>query len=350
MQAIAAHPAGVTTLAWHPNGGQLLSGGADKMVRLWNVADGQQLREYPAQSEAVLAVHISRDGSRVVAAAVDGNVRSWNMNAQPGTKEAEPLILPHGKPVRAVAVSADNLKVATACDDGLVRVWDVAGGLPLEQFVGHKAPVASLAFAADNKTIATCSSDKSLRVWYLAAAKVVAAHTGAARQLAVSPDGSAVTVGDDMLVRLWDGNGNKAREFTGSQAPLLAVAVRGDSQQVAAGGADQKLYLWNYGDAKLLRTLDTPAAVQSVAFSADNQMLAAGGADNHLRVFATADGKLVEEFVGVAPVTAVTWTPDGKMLASAGGNNAVKLWKHAAVAPVKVFSGHGSQVYAVALS
>src|SRR6185437_3347006 len=99
-----------------------------------------------------------------------------------------------------------------------------------------------------------------------------------------------------------------------------------------------------------VRTIDTPAAVQAIAFSADNQLVGCGGADNHLRVFTTVDGKLIEEFVGVAPVTALAWTPDGKTLASAGGNNAVKLWKHAAVGPVKNFSGHGSQVYAVAIS
>ncbi|MFN9938543.1 MAG: WD40 repeat domain-containing protein, partial [bacterium] len=61
--------------------------------------------------------------------------------------------------------------------------------------------------------------------------------------------------------------------------------MRGDSQRLAAGGADGKVYLWNAGNGELLQTLEAASPVIALAWSVDNQKLAIATEDRQLHLF-----------------------------------------------------------------
>lgn len=64
IKTINAHPGGVTGVVFDHEG-RLVTSGKDRKVKLWNAA-GDLIREFPAMEEAVLAVAITHDGTRVV--------------------------------------------------------------------------------------------------------------------------------------------------------------------------------------------------------------------------------------------------------------------------------------------
>jgi hypothetical protein len=58
-----------TTLAYSPDGRQLVTGGADGMVTLWETTSGRQLKELATTNQPLRRVAISPDGQRLVAVA-----------------------------------------------------------------------------------------------------------------------------------------------------------------------------------------------------------------------------------------------------------------------------------------
>ena len=71
VATIAGHSGAVTSLAFNSNGTQLVTGGADKTVRLWNignVADIKQERAFEGSAAAVNDVDVSANNQLVAAA------------------------------------------------------------------------------------------------------------------------------------------------------------------------------------------------------------------------------------------------------------------------------------------
>jgi WD40 repeat protein len=73
------HPDRVTALAYAPDGSTLLTGCADRRVRLWDVKTGRELHGFAGDTEAVRAVAFAGDGRRAFAAGDDRVVRAWDL-------------------------------------------------------------------------------------------------------------------------------------------------------------------------------------------------------------------------------------------------------------------------------
>ncbi|MFP6692682.1 MAG: WD40 repeat domain-containing protein, partial [Pirellulales bacterium] len=304
-----------------PDGKQLVTGGADKTVRLFRVADGAALRNFAGATAAVNSVVVTADGANVVAAGADKLVRVWKL-----ADAAQVVTFTHPAVVRSIAANADGSRIAAAGDDHIVRVWDVATGRELERFTGHTMPVLDVAFAADGKTVASSSADKSVRLSTPGATRVTVADEKHVNALSLTADGTKlVTGGADKLAKVWDvATGKKLLDLPGSAAALSDVAIRGDGGQVAAASADMHLHVWQLeeGGPKASK-INLASPLHSVAFSADGAKLIAATADNHLRTYNSATGQLLEDITAAAPATTIAIAPDASSVVASAGNNAV---------------------------
>jgi len=65
--------------ALSPDGSQLLTGSTDRMVRLWNLADGALLHAYEGHTGRVMSVTFAPDGSFAISGSMDGTARVLNL-------------------------------------------------------------------------------------------------------------------------------------------------------------------------------------------------------------------------------------------------------------------------------
>jgi WD40 repeat protein/tetratricopeptide (TPR) repeat protein/tRNA A-37 threonylcarbamoyl transferase component Bud32 len=153
------HEGEVVALAFSPDGKTLLTGGADKSARLWDLATGTA-RELRHQGP-VVTLAFRPDGRECVTGSWDGTARLWD--AVTGEQIGQPL--EHSGKVLAVAFSPDGGLVLTGGEDRAARLWDAATGRPVGPPLRQHDQVRALAFRPDGGAMVTAGDDGTARLW-----------------------------------------------------------------------------------------------------------------------------------------------------------------------------------------
>lgn len=196
------------TVAWHPDGKQIVSGGTDKLLRVWN-ADGTPGSILSGHTDSIRYVAWSPNGERIASGSLgeDGNLRLWQRDGTPG-----PVLFGHKIGVHGVAWSPDSKWVASAGADGTLRLWN-SEGTP-GPVIPHHADVYSVTWSLDGKWLATGTMDGLLRLWDASRlwepdvepTHVVDAHQGFVHCASWSPDSTRVVTASfyDSTIRVWN--------------------------------------------------------------------------------------------------------------------------------------------------
>ena len=75
------------------------------------------------------------------------------------------------------------------------------------------------------------------------------AHGGGVSAMDYTREGNIVTVGRDKLVRLWDGNGAKKKDYGGLKDIGMEVAYDAETKRVFGGDWTGLILAWNSEDA-----------------------------------------------------------------------------------------------------
>ena len=100
-------------LQFFEDGKMLASGGYDKIVRIWDVARGEEIKRLEGNMAAVRAVAFSRDGKLVASAGSDRRVRIWNL----ADGRLMKTILAHDAAIRDLAFSPDPEIPSNDCEE-----------------------------------------------------------------------------------------------------------------------------------------------------------------------------------------------------------------------------------------
>lgn len=79
VKLLIGHTKAVSSVAFASDGWRLVSGSADKTVRLWDFVSGQLLLTLEGHLDEVIDVAFSPDGRRVASGSHDGTVRLWDV-------------------------------------------------------------------------------------------------------------------------------------------------------------------------------------------------------------------------------------------------------------------------------
>ena len=93
-RTVMANPGGVYTLGRSANGQRLITGGADKIVAVWNADNGNRIREFKDSPQPVYAAALAPDGKTAVAGGREGIVYVWDVEANKLLSGFAPPALP----------------------------------------------------------------------------------------------------------------------------------------------------------------------------------------------------------------------------------------------------------------
>jgi len=106
-----------------PNGTQVCSGSLDKTIKIWNLNQGSDYREFQGHRDFVLSVAYSPDGDYIVSGSKDKTVHFWDLNEG----LAQMILKGHKNSVISVAMVNTGVgigKLATGSGDSRARIWE----------------------------------------------------------------------------------------------------------------------------------------------------------------------------------------------------------------------------------
>ncbi|GGH30891.1 cytochrome c [Cribrihabitans marinus] len=152
---------GVNAVAFTPDGDRLYSAGMDGVLRLWDVATGQELRQIVRHGFGLNELVLNTQDGWLAYGAVDGGTRVVDL----GTGEQRDFTLDR-RPILALALSPDRRHLAVGDGEGYIMIIDTQAWRIAHDFRATlRGPVWALAFSPDGANLHAGGIDDTLYSW-----------------------------------------------------------------------------------------------------------------------------------------------------------------------------------------
>jgi WD40 repeat protein len=340
------HAKGVRALAVRPTDGLLLSAGEDGTIRSWDVETGRETSRYAVADKWVRSIAFAPDGAAIYTGNINGRVDRLEVDPEGRVGKSRTLYT-HDDVVFHTALSpAGDFLVSSGRD---LRVGIMAADGRLQQLRGSGGPVHAM-FVLDDGKLVGVSHDGALLLWENPQDRPrrVEAHAKTARALAVAPNGTVATGGDDKLVLLRRPQ-RQALELSGHTGRVRALAFSPDQKLLASAGDDRLLLLRDAQTGSVRLRIPLPRSIEVVhalAFSPDGRRLAIAGRDGVVRELDVRKRKLLPAWVQrhKGYIRSLAYRRDGRVLATGGRDGSLWLWDARSRLPLKQLKGHTDDV------
>lgn len=318
--ASIAYPA--FTCAFSPDDTQLLLGGSDGRLALYEVQSQKILQHVAAHQDTVRSLAFSPDGQYYLSGAQD--------------KAAQVLSTQTGKRLRQLGRAGVGLCHAAWNDKGgnavfahanACSVWDVRQ--------------ASLTCQLAQRSEHVAMQGDSAAFWHSAGAALhKTASDGQPLQSYPNPkpDGEVVVGknGSHFAVRQFDTvrvhsteNGQEVGCFSAQENRIGDIYTLAPDGSLLAASVDGSIYCWQVNTGALLHKIATQHNyIHQLQFSPDGLSLASACHDGSIGLWDVASGQNLGQFTGhTDAVSSLAFSADGRILASGSYDNTICLWQ-----------------------
>ena len=200
------HDEPVWDLQWGPFGHYFVSGGRDKVARLWSTDHIGYLRMFVGHDQDVDTVCFHPNSCYVFTGSNDKTVRMWAIS----NGNAVRIFTGHTANITAMTCSRDGKILASADQGGAIFLWDLVSGRRIKRMRGHgKGGIWSLSWNVESTVLVSSGADQTVRLWDVHLNNEVPAGSAAQQSRTVSGSDGVVS-GTSTVPRLEGVNGGSA--------------------------------------------------------------------------------------------------------------------------------------------
>ncbi|KAL7751389.1 hypothetical protein RI367_003249 [Sorochytrium milnesiophthora] len=248
--------------------------------QLWNYTNGQVLARLVGHEGTITAIKFH--GDYVITGSADRTLKLWNVVTGECLRTYS-----QGHTQEIVAIDCfENDLLVSGGEDGVIAVWQLSTGQLLGQLRDHTGAVLAVQCEHATRTLVSASADHTLKRWSLDGDQhrclvTLAGHTAEVFCLALHPN-YVVSGSGDCTIKLWSMQDHRCvRTLEGHLGPVICLQV--DHDKIVSGGIDKNIKVWDLHTSQPLYTIKQHSgAVQTVRFN--QHKLISSAFDNTLLV------------------------------------------------------------------
>jgi serine/threonine protein kinase/WD40 repeat protein len=354
-------PAGVSAVAWSPDGKRLATASMDFNIHVWEVETGQRQTTLAGHAGLIMSMAFNHAGNLLASASYDGVVRLWNPDSGrqlaghrgstwqiqfspddrylvgwqaidhygwlevASSQECRQLYVPRDDVYTTVPEFSADGRILAVGTDGNIHFWDARSGKEIGSFSLKQCD--ALVFPPDGRSLITVDRIAGIRQRTLEQVGASAYRLGKPRPFfdapviqgaSLSSDGRhlAVTQPNAGQALIFDLQDPSAKVVLSGHPMVNRIAISPDGRWAAtASWLNPLVRIWDARSGDLLRTITEPARTE-VIFSPDGRWLATSSTEYELWEVGTWQPKSPLKAGGPAQQMNFTaFSPDGRVMA-----------------------------------
>ena len=225
-------------------------------IQIWDVVKREPIRSIRASSDSFFGVAISPDNLRVAAGCADKLVRVFTIADGKEIMRCDN----HIDWVFGAAFTNDGQRLATVSRDKAAKLIDIKTGQLIDDINRSRDPLICLARHPKDNLVATGGTEGKIRLFKMeprggrlsegddkeqSFVREFEHMASPIHAIAFSPDGTLIACGGESgEVRIFQTeNGQRLAQIKGEHGPVFALAFTADGKQLAASGYDGRIRL-----------------------------------------------------------------------------------------------------------
>nr|KJB33386.1 hypothetical protein B456_006G008900 [Gossypium raimondii] len=245
---LSGHQKPLSSVSWSPDDRQLLTCGAEEVVRLWDVSSGECLHVYEKTGLGMVSCGWSPDGKWIFSGLNDKSICMWELDG----KELECWKGQRTLKISDLEITGDGKQIISICRETAILLLDREA--KVERFIEEDQTITSFSLSRDSRFLLINLLNQEIHLWNIE--------------------------GDPKLVSKY--RGHKRTRF------IIRSCFGGLEQAfIASGSEDSLVYIWHRGTGELIETLPGHSgAVNCVSWNPANpHMLASASDDRTIRIW-----------------------------------------------------------------
>ncbi len=319
-------------LAFSPDSQSLVTGGLDQVVRIWNLPDLSLRATIDLGKPAPISILITQNSNFAIIGDVRGGLRIFELENGQLVRDMPG----HDAAVWSLAMSADGKWLASGDNDARVIVWDFESGHIVTQQDTNDGWFTALTFNPAGDVLALGRSDATIRLLHLPDASsvgVLRGHRHAIVNMQWRDDGLH-SVSLDGTIKDWSPQSAlQVPIIETGQTQTVGLALAPDNLSVISGGSDGSVKQFSLRglDGRFEPSVSAELArhdstVLEIAVDPVHGRVCSAGRDGVVNISDLSNGALVLSIhPGTGPIQGVDFSPDGNSLLI-DTNGGIALW------------------------
>uniref|UniRef100_A0A1J3GBH0 WD repeat-containing protein 26 n=1 Tax=Noccaea caerulescens TaxID=107243 RepID=A0A1J3GBH0_NOCCA len=247
-QTLSGHQKPVIAILWSHDDRQVLTCGAEEVIKRWDVDSGDCVHTYEKGGISPISCGWYPDGQGIIAGMTDRSICMWDLDG----REIECWKGQRTQKVSDIAMTDDGKWLVSVCKDSVISLFDREENV--ERLIEEEDMITSFSLSNDNKYLLVNLLNQEIRLWNIE--------------------------GEPKIVSRY--KGHKRSRF------IIRSCFGGYKQGfIASGSEDSQVYIWHRSTGKLIVDLPGHAgAVNCVSWNPTNlHMLASASDDGTIRIW-----------------------------------------------------------------
>jgi len=329
------HKGSIFAVSWAKDSKKFVTASADQTVKIWDAEAGKAVQSWRMGEEGRVSIPDHQVGVVWPAGRSDGLIISLGLSGDlnylsEGTPKPQKVVQGHQKNITTITRSEDqgsDLTFFTGSSDGRICQWNTSGIGDTIDGDAHRNYVSGL--DSSSSRIYSVGWDDTLRSIDVSAKTFTGSSTktdGQPRGVCCSRDGKSTIVATHKGISILSQKDNSViKHISTSYAPTVAAA---GATHIAVGGDDSQQHMYDL-DLKVHKDIPHPSQVTALAFSpSSNHYLAVGFASGKIIVYEPNNPTPVTERWSshTGRVTSIDWDETGQKAVSGGLDTNIFVW------------------------